>query len=76
VFEEQDIPAAMLESVKAHRETMVEAIAETDKELTMKFLEGEEISIPELKAALRKATIDCKVTPVMCGSAYKTRAYR
>jgi elongation factor G len=73
VFEEQDIPASMLESVMAHRETMVEAIAETDEELTMKFLEGEEISVPELKAALRKATIDCKVTPVMCGSAYKNK---
>ena len=73
MFEEQEIPAAMLESVMAHRETMVEAIAESDEELTMKFLEGEEISVPELKAALRRATIDCKITPVMCGSAYKNK---
>ena len=73
MFEEQDIPASMLESVLAHRGTMGEATAESDEELTMKFLEGEEISVPELKAALRRATIDCKITPVMCGSAYKNK---
>lgn len=52
---------------------MVEAIAESDEELTMKFLEGEELSIPELKAALRRAVISCKLTPVICGSAYKNK---
>jgi len=73
MFEERDIPAEMLESAEKYREIMVEIIAETDEELTLKFLEGEEISIPELMAALRRATIACLVTPVLCGSAYKNK---
>jgi len=73
VFEERDIPAEMLETAEKYREIMVEIIAETDEELTLKFLEGEEISIPELMAALRRATIACLVTPVLCGSAYKNK---
>ncbi|MHB8962480.1 MAG: elongation factor G [Saccharofermentanales bacterium] len=72
-FEESDIPADLIEEAKKWRETMVEAIAETDEELTMKFLEGEEISQAELVAALRRATIACKITPVMCGSSYKNK---
>ncbi|MEI8200662.1 MAG: elongation factor G [Eubacteriales bacterium] len=73
MFEERDIPAEMLETAEKYREIMVEIIAETDEELTLKFLEGEEISIPELMAALRRATIACLVTPVLCGSAYKNK---
>jgi elongation factor G len=52
---------------------MVEAIAETDEDLTMKFLEGEAISNEELVAALRRATIACRMTPVLCGSSYKNK---
>jgi elongation factor G len=52
---------------------MIEAIAETDEELTMKYLEGEEITIDELKVALRKAVIACEITPVLCGTAYKNK---
>ena len=73
MFEERDIPAEILETAEKYREIMVEIIAETDEELTLKFLEGEEISIPELMAALRRATIACLVTPVLCGSAYKNK---
>jgi len=73
MFEERDIPAEMLETAEKYREIMVEIIAETDEELTLKFLEGEEISVPELMAALRRATIACLVTPVLCGSAYKNK---
>ena len=73
MFEEREIPAEMLETAEKYREIMVEIIAETDEELTLKFLEGEEISIPELMAALRRATIACLVTPVLCGSAYKNK---
>ena len=72
-FEESDVPSELLELAQAKREEMVEIIAETDEELTMKFLEGEEISIDELKTALRKAVIACKVTPVLCGSSYKNK---
>ena len=73
LFEEREIPAEMLETAVKYRETMVEIIAETDEELTLKFLEGEEITQEELKAALRRATIACLVTPVTCGSAYKNK---
>ena len=73
LFEEREVPAEMLELAQTKRAEMVEAIAESDEELTMKFLEGEELSIPELKAALRRAVISCKLTPVICGSAYKNK---
>ncbi len=72
-IEETDIPADMLDLPKTWRDRMVEAIAETDEELTMKFLEGEEITVEELMAALRRATIACKITPVCCGSSYKNK---
>ncbi len=70
---EVDIPADMADLAHEWHEKMVEGIAETDEELTMKFLEGEEITTEELKAALRRATIACKVTPVLCGSSYKNK---
>ncbi|NCA99266.1 MAG: elongation factor G [Clostridia bacterium] len=70
---ETDIPADMVDAANEWREKMVESIAETDEELTMKFLEGEEINNDELTAALRRATIACKVTPVLCGSSYKNK---
>ena len=73
VFQETEIPAGMLAEAQKHRDIMIETIAETDEELTLKFLEGETIDVPELKAALRRATIDCKITPVICGSAYKNK---
>ncbi|MEA4889302.1 MAG: elongation factor G [Clostridiaceae bacterium] len=72
-IQEKDIPEEMLASAKSWRDRMVESIAETDDELTQKFLEGEEISIPELKVALRRATIACHITPVCCGSSYKNK---
>ena len=57
----------MKELAQEWREKMVEAVAETDEELMMKYLEGEEISVEELKAAIRKATIACEMNPVFCG---------
>ncbi len=68
-----DIPANMLEEVRKMRETMVEKIAETDEELTMMYLEGEEISADQLRSALRKAVIARKIVPVLCGSALKNK---
>ncbi|HFI0501247.1 TPA: elongation factor G [Streptococcus suis] len=70
---EEDIPAEYLEQAKEYREKLVEAVAETDEELMMKYLEGEEITNEELKAAIRKATINVEFFPVLCGSAFKNK---
>jgi elongation factor G len=72
-MEEREIPAEMLDEAKAARETLVERIAETDDELTHRFLEGEVLPVEELKAALRKATIAGKIVPVLCGSSLKNK---
>ena len=69
----EPIPADMLEKAQEYHDAMVEAIAETDDELIEKFLEGEEISVEELKTALRKATIENKIVPVVCGTSYKNK---
>ena len=70
---EEDIPAEYLEQAEEYREKLVEAVAETDEELTMKYLEGEEITNEELKAAIRNATINVEFFPVLCGSAFKNK---
>ena len=69
----EEIPADMLEQAQTYRDQMVEAIAATDDELMMKYLEGEEISVDELKAALRKATIANEIVPVVCGTSYRNK---
>ena len=71
--EEREIPANMVAQAEEYREIMVEKIAELDEDLTMKFLEGEEVSIEELKAALRKGVIEVKINPVFCGTAYRNK---
>src|SRR5438552_8246191 len=73
VIESQDIPADMTEEARLHREKMVELIVESDDELTLRYLEGEEISPDELKAALRRAAIDSRLVPVLSGSALSNR---
>ena len=70
---EEDIPAEYLDQAQEYREKLVEAVAETDEELMMKYLEGEEITNEELKAGIRKATIDVEFFPVLCGSAFKNK---
>ncbi|NLW10541.1 MAG: elongation factor G [Clostridiaceae bacterium] len=72
-IEDIDVPEDMMEQAQEWRDKMIEAIAESDEDLTMKYLEGEEITIDELKVALRKATIACDITPVLCGTAYKNK---
>jgi elongation factor G len=67
------IPADMADEVRRHRDRMVELIAETDEELTMRYLEGEEISVEELRRALRAATIAGKLVPVLAGTALKNK---
>ena len=68
-----DVPADMLENAKEYREKLVEAAVEFDDELMMKYLEGEEISIPEIKKAIRKGVCDVKIVPVCCGTAFKNK---
>jgi elongation factor G len=68
-----EIPIDLVSQATEMRHVMVEKIAETDDDLTMKYLEGEEISIEELKAALRRAVIDGKACPVFCGSSLKNK---
>ncbi len=68
-----DIPAEVLEQAEEYRGILVETVAEGDDDLMMKYLEGEEITNEELKAAIRKETIECKLNPVFCGSSYKNK---
>jgi elongation factor G len=70
---EKDIPENMLAEVTAAREAMVERIAENDEELMLRFLDGEEFNVEELKSALRRATNSVAVAPVFCGSALKNK---
>ena len=72
-YEDREVPADLMDLVKEQRDIMIEKIAETDEELTMKFLEGEEISVDELKAALRKATVNCEIIPVICGTSLRNK---
>ncbi|EDP74362.1 elongation factor EF-G, partial [Hydrogenivirga sp. 128-5-R1-1] len=68
-----DIPEDVRPVAEEWREKMIEAIVETDEELMEKYLEGEEISVDELKKALRKATINRELVPMLCGSAFKNK---
>lgn len=72
-FKEISIPEEMQEDVFAHRSKLIESIAELDDHLTEKFLNGEEISESEMKAALRRATISMKAVPVLCGAALRNQ---
>ena len=70
---EEDIPADYVDQANEYREKLIEAVAETDEDLMMKYLEGEEITNEELKAAIRRATINVEFFPVLCGSAFKNK---
>ena len=69
----EPIPADMLEEAQQYREAMIESAAEADEELMMKYLEGEEISNEEIKAAIRKATIANLMVPVVCGTSFRNK---
>ena len=69
----EEIPDDMKEKAEEYHNNMVESICETDEDLFNKYCEGEEISIDELKDALRKATIANKIVPVVCGTSYKNK---
>jgi elongation factor G len=72
-FKVEEIPANLREAADAARETMLEALADVDEGLMEKFLEGSEISEKEVRAALRKGTVNLKIVPVICGSAFKNK---
>jgi elongation factor G len=71
--ERAEIPADMQAEAQAQRDRLVEVIAETDEELTLKYLEGEELTVEDLKAALRRATNSGKLVPVLCGAALRNK---
>ena len=72
-IEDIEIPADMKDLAEEWRTKLVEAAAETDEELMLAYLEGEEIDVPTLKAAIRKATVAAEFYPVFCGSAFKNK---
>jgi len=72
-IEEIEIPGDLQDLAEEWRTKLVEAVAETDEELMMAYLEGEEIDVPTLKAAIRKATVAADFYPVFCGSAFKNK---
>lgn len=69
----KEIPDALQEEAKAAREKLLEALAEFEEEIMLKYLEGEEITPAEIKKALRKGTISTQLTPVLCGSSFKNK---
>lgn len=71
--EATEIPEDLKEQAELYRQNMLDAIAESDDELMMKYLEGEELTVEEIKTGIRKATIACKLTPMLCGSSYKNK---
>lgn len=72
-FDVTDIPADMQGLADEWREKLIESVAETDEELMMKFLEGEDLTIEEIKTAIRKETIAGNMIPMLCGSAYRNK---
>ncbi len=72
-FTEGEIPREYADQAEEYRDNMIEALSETDEEIMMKYLEGEEISEEEIKAAIRKATIANTFVPVICGTAYRNK---
>ncbi|TDF91448.1 elongation factor G [Paenibacillus piri] len=72
-IEETDIPEEYKAKVEELRLELVEKVAELDEELTMKYLEGEELTVEEIKKALRTATCQVKIFPVVCGSSYRNK---
>ncbi|GHG45874.1 elongation factor G [Sinomonas cellulolyticus] len=72
-YETQDIPADLQEKAEQYRHELVEAVAEASEELMEKYLEGEELTVEELKAGIRKLTVNSEIYPVFCGSAFKNR---
>ncbi len=71
--EETEIPPEMVDEVAAAREALIEALAEIDEGFMMKYLEGEELTVDEINAVLRRGTVATKIVPVLCGSSFKNK---
>ncbi len=69
----EDIPADMMEKAEEYRAKLMESVAEQDEELMMKYFDGEELTIEEMKKCIRKATISNDIVPVVCGTSYKNK---
>jgi elongation factor G len=69
----EEIPAELLDSATEWREKLIETLADVDDDIMVKYLDGVEVSIDEIKAAIRRATIASKANPVLCGSAFKNK---
>ena len=69
----EEIPADLLDQANEYREKLIETLAEVDDAIMEKYLEGEELSVDEIKAGIRRATIASKANPVLCGSAFKNK---
>ena len=72
-MDETEIPEDLREMAEEYHQKMVEAAAEADDELMMKYLDGEELTVEEIKYGIRKATIENKMTPVLCGTSYRNK---
>ncbi len=72
-FSEKEIPEELADQALEYRNAMIEKLADFDDSIMEKYLEGEDISEDEIKKAIRKATIETKITPVLCGSAFKNK---
>jgi elongation factor G len=72
-YDVEEIPAELKEQAEEYREKFLETLAEADDEVMEKYLEGEELSVAELEAAIRRATLADKVNPVLCGTAFKNK---
>ena len=72
-MDETDIPENLREMAEEYHQKMIEAAAEADDELMMKYLDGEELTTEEIKYGIRKATIENKMTPVLCGTSYRNK---
>lgn len=72
-FEVKEVPADMVDQVEEYREMMIETAVEQDDELMMAYMEGEEPTVEQIKACIRKGTRDLAFFPTFCGSAFKTK---
>ncbi|CAJ1585337.1 elongation factor G [[Mycobacterium] wendilense] len=72
-YEVVDIPAELAEKAEEYRTNLLEAVAEADEELLEKYLGGEELSVEEIKAGIRKLTVNSEIYPVLCGTAFKNK---
>ena len=72
-FVEEEIPAEYAARAKEYRDKMIEAVSDVDEAIMDKYVSGEEITVPEIKKAIRKGTIELKINPVICGTAFKNK---